>query len=222
VRTVREPFPGVSWVRGHLTTRNLVPGERVYGERLLEVEGVEYRVWNPRRSKLAAAFFQGLETFPLEATSRVLYLGAGSGTTASHLSDLLPGGRIFCIERSPRVFSSLLDLSTRRENLAPILGDARRPQEYASLVEACEVLYQDLAQPRQVEIFLENAELYLERDGIGFLAIKARSIDVIREPQALYREVVSELTGRGFRLLELLDLNPYERDHAFAVLRKTG
>src|SRR3989304_1458452 len=66
-----------------LATRNLSPGRSVYGERLIRVEGVEYRVWDAFRSKLAAAILKGLQAVPIEPGHRVLYLGAASGTTAS-------------------------------------------------------------------------------------------------------------------------------------------
>ncbi len=74
-----------------IATKNLVPGQRVYGERLVKFEGEEYRVWNPRRSKLAAAILNGLENFPIRPGSRVLYLGVASGTTAPTSATLWAG-----------------------------------------------------------------------------------------------------------------------------------
>ena len=43
-----------------VATRNLTPGISVYGEELI-TEDVEYRLWNPRRSKLSAAILNGLK-----------------------------------------------------------------------------------------------------------------------------------------------------------------
>lgn len=83
-----------------LVTLNLVPGSEVYGEKRISVEGengekVEYRVWNPFRSKLAAAILGGVDQIHMRPGSKVLYLGAASGTTVSHVADLVGPVRIF-------------------------------------------------------------------------------------------------------------------------------
>jgi len=46
--------PGVFTADGKLYTRNSAPGHSVYGERLVQFEGSEYREWSVTRSKLAA------------------------------------------------------------------------------------------------------------------------------------------------------------------------
>ena len=79
----------------NIATRNLTPGTSVYGEELIQ-EDVEYRIWNPRRSKLAAALLNGLKNLELDDASKVLYLGASTGTTVSHISDIVTEGRILC------------------------------------------------------------------------------------------------------------------------------
>ncbi|MEM1780611.1 MAG: fibrillarin-like rRNA/tRNA 2'-O-methyltransferase, partial [Desulfurococcaceae archaeon] len=71
------------------STKNLTPGHRVYGERLFKYENVEYREWNAYRSKLAGALANGLSEQPIREGDRVLYLGVASGTTASHISDIV-------------------------------------------------------------------------------------------------------------------------------------
>jgi fibrillarin-like pre-rRNA processing protein len=218
---VRERFPGVYRINGGLGTRNLVPGRSVYGETLRVVDGVEYRLWNPRRSKLAAAIYRGLETIPLRRDSTVLYLGAASGTTASHISDIAPEGVVYCVEFSPRVFLKLLHLCRERENMIPILADASRPEEYLALVEKCDVVYQDLAQPRQVEILLANARHFLREDGYAMLMLKARSIDARRPPRRIYSREAGKLKKAGFKVAALLELSPYERDHALILAKKS-
>lgn len=50
---------------------------------------IEYRVWNPFRSKLAAAILGGVDNIWIVPGAKVLYLGAASGTTVSHVSDLV-------------------------------------------------------------------------------------------------------------------------------------
>ena len=46
-------------------------------------------MWNPFRSKLAAAILGGVDKIHMKPGSKVLYLGAASGTTVSHVSDLV-------------------------------------------------------------------------------------------------------------------------------------
>ena len=96
---------GVFIARGKedsLVTRNLVPGVSVYGEKRIAVEQpegekVEYRVWNPFRSKLAAAILAGLDNIYVKPGSKLLYLGGASGTSAHRArrpSALLCGGAL--------------------------------------------------------------------------------------------------------------------------------
>lgn len=87
-----------------LVTRNLVVGESVYGEKRMEVvddagEKIEYRVWNPFRSKLGATILGGVKNMPIKPGSKVLYLGAANGTTVSHVSDIVGpvSFNLFCV-----------------------------------------------------------------------------------------------------------------------------
>nr|CAG4638944.1 EOG090X0131 [Daphnia magna]SVE82916.1 EOG090X0131 [Daphnia magna] len=60
-------------------------------------EKIEYRVWNPFRSKLAAAILGGVDQIHMPPGSKVLYLGAASGTTVSHVSDIVGPVKFFTI-----------------------------------------------------------------------------------------------------------------------------
>lgn len=215
METIRKwnDFPLVYQFESQLATCNLTPGQNVYGEKLVDGKGGEYRLWNPRRSKLAAAILNGLETFPFHDNSKIIYLGASTGTTPSHISDITPDGLVYCVEFSPRMMRKLVDLSQTRPNLIPILDDATKPRNYLHLVEKVDIIYSDVAQPNQTEIFMENMRLLLKEDGVGFLMLKARSIDVTRNPEDIYREEESRLKTAGFRVLEKIDLEPYEKDH---------
>lgn len=203
-----------------LATKNLVPGQKVYGERIIKWEGKEYRVWNPRRSKLSAAIMNGLKNFPIKPGKTVLYLGIASGTTASHVSDIVGWeGRIYGIEFSPRVLRELVPIVDERKNIIPILGDATKPEEYRALVTKVDVIFEDVAQPTQAKILVDNAKAFLKSGGYGMIAIKSRSIDVTKEPEQVFREVETEL-GEYFEIVERISLEPYEKDHALIVVRK--
>ena len=212
-----ENFVGVYMIEDHLATKNLTPGHKVYGEKLVEVEGKEYRIWEQRRSKLGAAILKGINTFPFEERSKVLYLGASSGTTPSHISDVCTDGTVWCVEFSPRMMRSLVELAMIRKNMIPILDDATKPQNYLHLLEKVDVLYSDVAQPKQSELFMNNMKLYLKPEGIGIIMIKARSIDVTKSPKKIFKEEESKLKISGFRVLEKINLEPYEKDHMAIV-----
>ena len=212
-----ENFVGVYMIENHLATKNLTPGHKVYGEKLVEVEGKEYRIWEQRRSKLGAAILNGMSTFPFEENSKVLYLGASSGTTPSHISDICSDGTVWCVEFSPRMMRSLVELTRTRKNMIPILDDATKPQNYMHLLEKVDVLYSDVAQPKQSELFMNNMKLYLKSEGIGIIMIKARSIDVTKSPKKIFKEEESKLKISGFRVLEKINLEPYEKDHMAIV-----
>ncbi len=203
-----------------IATRNLAPGKRVYGERLFRWGDIEYREWNPYRSKLAAALLKGLEELPVKEGNRVLYLGAATGTTASHVSDLVGlRGRVFALDVAPRVMRELIVVCETRPNMYPLLADARKPYEYRHLVEAVDGIYADVAQPEQAELVADNADFFLKEGGWLLLAIKARSIDVTREPSEVFKREIDTLKQRGFEIVDMVHLEPFDRDHAMVYAR---
>jgi fibrillarin-like pre-rRNA processing protein len=208
-------FDGIYLIEDKLATLNMTPGMDVYGERLVQKDGNELRLWNPKRSKLAAAILNGLKKFPIKRDSHVLYLGAASGTTASHISDIAAGGIVYCVEFSKRTFRELLNTTEGRQNMIPILADARMPQSYSNLLESCDVIYQDVAQANQAQILIDNARLYLKGGGHVIIAIKARSIDSARGPEGVIAAEISKL--RDVKITEVIDLEPYEKDHSLVL-----
>ena len=203
-------------------TPNLTPGRRVYGEELVVLEGREYRIWDPFRSKLAAALLKGLKELPIDRGFRVLYLGAASGTTASHVSDLVgPEGLVYCVEFSARSLRDLLISCAGRKNMIPLLADARTPESYRLLVGEVDLIYEDVAQPDQSEILLRNAEVYLKRGGHAMLALKARAVNVAAKPEEVYREERKKLEQK-MEIVDFRTLEPFEKDHAFFLLRAKG
>jgi len=204
-----------------LLTKNLTPGKKVYGEELINYGEEEYRVWNPRRSKLAALILRGSRIFPFEKKSRVLYLGAATGTTTSHISDMVVEGFVYCVEVSRRAFGKLIKVCEERTNMMPLLADANKPETYSNQIEPADVLYQDIAQRNQVSIFLKNLR-FLKAGGVGYLMVKARSIDVAAKPQSIYKKVKKDIEGRRLTILEFVELDPFEKDHATFVVERFG
>lgn len=217
-RVEPTPFEGVFRSGEMLLTRNMTPGRKVYGERLFSQDGTEYREWVPDRSKLAAYIRRRGAFFPFKADSHVLYMGASSGTTPSHVSDLLSEGRVYCVEISPRMFRDLVGVCETRSNMMPILGDATKPDELAFLVERADVIYQDVAQKNQAGIFARAMRRFPAR--WGMLAVKARSEDVTRDPDAIFKEAAELLTKEGLTVREIVDLEPFEKDHAMIVVER--
>ena len=202
-----------------LATRNLTPGISVYGEELI-TEDVEYRLWNPRRSKLSAAILNGLKNLNIDNDFKVLYLGASTGTTVSHISDIAYNGKIYAVEFSPVTAKKLTRLSRQRHNIYPILEDATKPREYMNITEKVDFVYCDVAQPTQSELFMKNMNLFAKDDASGMLMIKARSIDVIQKPKKIFKQEEKKLKEKGFKIIEKIKLEPYEKDHIAFLVEK--
>ncbi len=130
-------------------------GKRLY---TLSGENNEPRIWDPFHSKLAAFILKGGE-LDLDGITNVLYLGGGHGTTVSHLSDLLPVTHFYVVEFGPSM-GDILVLSRNRENIYPIMEDARCPSNYAWIMNGIQIdmLYQDIAQKDQVGIMKQNID----------------------------------------------------------------
>jgi len=201
-----------------LATQNLVPGNQVYNEKLVQSKGIEYRIWNPFRSKLAAAIMNDLKNFPFNQKSDVLYLGVSTGTSISHISDIVnQGGTIFGIEHASRVARDFLDrVASHRKNIVPIIQDARRPEEFFSVYKKVDIVYVDIAQPDQTNIAIENCRLYLKSGGYLFLVIKTRSIDVVKDPKMVIKDEIKKLETL-FEIKQTIDLHPYDKDHAMVI-----
>ncbi|KAF2843773.1 Fibrillarin [Patellaria atrata CBS 101060] len=237
-KVIIEPhrYPGVFIARGKedmLVTRNLTPGESVYGEKRISVQttipdsvngevapatSVEYRVWNPFRSKLAAGILGGLEDIYMKPGSKVLYLGAASGTSVSHVADIVgPTGTVFAVEFSHRSGRDLVNMATHRTNVIPIVEDARHPMKYRMLVSMVDCIFADVAQPDQARIVGLNAHLFLKVGGGVLVSIKANCIDSTAEPATVFAREVEKLREERIKPKVQLTLEPFERDHAMVA-----
>jgi fibrillarin-like pre-rRNA processing protein len=223
-RSLEEDNQSIFWIKSEgqkkLATENMVPGNQVYKEKLIIKKNIEYRLWDPFRSKLAASIMNELDYFPFENKSKILYLGASTGTTVSHISDIVgPNGIVFAVEHASRVARDFLDrVAAYRKNIVPILQDARKPKEYFSVFGKVDVVYVDIAQPDQTQIAIDNCEMFLKKGGYFFLVIKTRSIDVTKAPKRIVEEEIEKLKEK-FEILQSIDLHPYDKDHAMVIAR---
>ncbi|KAI4116162.1 MAG: hypothetical protein Q9206_007300 [Seirophora lacunosa] len=248
-KTIIEPHrhPGVFVARGKedmLVTKNLTPGESVYGEKRIAVESsspalpngdsttnplpatvatkTEYRVWNPFRSKLAAGILGGLDEIFIRPGSKILYLGAASGTSVSHVADIVgPAGTVYAVEFSHRSGRDLINMATHRTNVIPIIEDARHPLRYRMLVGMVDTVFADVAQPDQARIVGLNCHLYLKVGGGVLVSVKANCIDSTAAPEAVFAREVNKMREERIKPLEQLTLEPFERDHCIVVGRYT-
>ncbi|KAH9066390.1 putative mediator of RNA polymerase II transcription subunit 36b [Lactarius vividus] len=209
-----------------LVTKNLVPGESVYGEKRISIETgedggkIEYRVWNPFRSKLAAGVLGGMDKIFIVPGAKVLYLGAASGTSVSHVADIVgPEGVVYAVEFSPRSGRDLINMAKKRTNVIPIVEDARFPQKYRILLSTVDVIFADVAQPDQARIVAHNAHQFLKVDGHAVISIKANCIDSTAPAEAVFSREIDALRAEMFKPLEQITLEPYERDHAMVTAR---
>lgn len=184
----------------------------VYNERMLGGA----RIWEPHRSKLAALYHVG-KGVELESSLRVLYLGAANGTTVSHVADYTEV--VYAVEFAPRPMQDLIEVARRRRNVIPIMADATRPETYAPLVEAVDLVYQDVAQPDQASIAISNC-VFLKPGGYLILMLKTRSVDVRKDPAKVFDETLLALKEAGFTVEESVWLVPYHQDHAAIVCTK--
>ncbi|KAG8630132.1 hypothetical protein KVT40_001751 [Elsinoe batatas] len=234
-KAIVEPHrhAGVFVARGKedmLCTKNLTPGESVYGEKRIAIDNpskdaddaattkTEYRVWNPFRSKLAAGILGGIEDIHMKPGSKVLYLGAASGTSVSHVADIVgPTGTVYAVEFSHRSGRDLINMATKRTNIIPIIEDARHPLKYRMLVGMVDCIFADVAQPDQARIVALNAHLFLKVGGGIVVSIKANCIDSTAAPEAVFAREVQKMREERIKPKEQLTLEPFERDHAMVV-----
>ncbi len=215
---VEEIFKNVFKVDGMLATKSIAPGTRVYGEEVVSIGGSEYRIWNPYRSKLAAAILKGMKHFYFEDNSKVLYLGAATGTTCSHVSDIISKGVLNCVEISERSMRELLKVCEKRENMLPFMCDARNVDAYEKDVGRVDIIYQDVSARDQADILVRNSRL-LRENGKAYVAIKSQSIDISKKPKEVYDKFIGDVSS-VFKLVEKIDIMPYDKMHLFVVLEK--
>lgn len=214
-----EVYEAKKGKRNCLFTRSIGKGP-VYGESVVKDKGSEYREWDPKRSKLAAFIMKGAGNIGIRKGDYVLYLGCATGTTVSHVSDIVgKEGAVFALDFAPRVMREMVFLAEQRSNIIPIMADAGKPMEYAGSLVECDAVYQDVAQRSQAEIFLKNCRLFLKKGGYGLLAVKAKSIDISKRPREVFRMVRSQIE-KEMIVVDYKELGPLEKDHCMLLCKK--
>ena len=155
---MKELSPGVFLIDDRLATENTVKGYKPFDEELVKFKGKEFRIWNPRRSKLAAAIMKNIKSVPISEGTKILYLGAAHGMTPTFISNIVKeNGIIYSVEFSERCFNELIPIAKKYKNIIPILADARKPEDYY-WIEKVDVVYVDIAQPDETEIAIRNCK----------------------------------------------------------------
>jgi fibrillarin-like pre-rRNA processing protein len=194
-------------------------GQYYFDERVIKMQNGNFREVNPERSKLFAAIAKGVSQIGMKEDSTILYLGASHGYTVSFLADMIHKGQIYALDFAPRVMRDMVFIAEKNKNIAPVYASASQIDTYKDLVPEVDVVFMDIAQRNQVEIFLANCKQFLKKGGFGLLALKARSIDVSKRPRDLFKEVKLELE-RHHNVVDYRELAPLEEDHAFYVIKK--
>jgi len=176
-------------------------------------------------ASLLPAFLVVWTTFSSNQAKKVLYLGAASGTSVSHVADIVgPEGIVYAVEFSPRSGRDLINMAKKRTNVIPIVEDARLPNRYRILLSTVDVIFADVAQPDQARIVIHNAQSFLKDGGHVIISIKASCIDSTAPPEEVFRQEIETLKENRFKPIEQVTLEPYERDHAMvsAVYQRHG
>ena len=206
--------------RNNIYTKSLIPGKIHFDERTIREGKDEYREFDPTRSKLAAMIRKGCTNIGIRKGNVVLYLGSSHGFTCSFVSDMVgKEGLIFALDPAPRVMRDLVFLSEERNNIVPVLADANHPETYADKICLADVVFQDISQRNQAEIFLKNCDLFLKKNGYGLLSVKARSIDVKKKPPQIFQEVRREIE-KHYTVIDFRILEPFEKDHCLIIVKK--
>ena len=191
-----------------------------FDERIFRFSEGLFREVDPNRSKLFAAIAKGISQLGLKKGISVLYLGASHGYTVSFLSDMIPDGRIYALDFAPRVMRDMVFIAELKKNIAPIFADAFNTDSFKEFVpEKVDVVFMDIAQRNQVDIFLKNCKIFLKDHGFGILALKARSVDVTRKPKEVFKDVRREIE-KVYPVVDYKELHPFEKDHALFVIKK--
>ncbi|XP_074331547.1 uncharacterized protein LOC141668538 isoform X2 [Apium graveolens] len=242
VVVVPHKFKGLFIAKGlgkknFICTKNLVPGKVLHGDKLISVQKddgteVEYRLWNPHMSKLAAAILGGLTNIWIKPGSHVLYLGDVRGITVLQLSDLVgSNGMVYVIGLSDVVANTVEERSnvvTFPENFCfrkdMVSRDYRmvNGMDYRMVVGMVDVILGDIVYPDpslQVNYIARYALLHLKTGGHYLICTRAKNINFtsqVKDPFADHDKLPFSKRIE-FKTNEIVMLEPIGRGHAVAV-----
>ena len=165
-------------------------------------------IWNPYTSKLAAYILGHGKYWPFTDKKIVLYLGAAEGNTVNFLSHICHQGRIIAVDISAVAMAELLKLVQKRKNIIPCLEDAHFPNRYKLQTNIPDIIYQDIAQGDQIEIFIRNYEYFKPK--YGFLMLKTGSMHGNKRD---ILEKVNLKLGEKFKRVDIVDISKWAKGH---------
>ena len=166
-------------------------------------------VWNPYHSKLSAYLIAGGKSWPFKKNSKILYLGSAEGNTISYLSEICKTNSITAVEISAVAMAELLVLVKKKDNIIPCLCDAHFPEKYRVQANNPEIIYQDIAQNDQVDIFIRNCEYYKPKH--AFLMLKTQSMT--KKYNDIFKKTEKRL-NKIFKKVESININKWAKGHS--------
>ena len=169
----------------------------------------KWDTWNPYHSKLSAYLLAGGKNWPFKKNSKVLYLGSAEGNTISYLSKICKTDTITAVDISAVAMAELLVLAKNKKNIIPCLNDAHFPERYRIQANNPEIIYQDIAQNDQVDIFIRNFNYFKPK--CAFLMLKTQSI--AGRNKEIFKETETKLT-QLFEKVETVNINKWAKGHS--------
>ncbi|KAL1806043.1 rRNA 2'-O-methyltransferase fibrillarin 1-like isoform X1 [Daucus carota subsp. sativus] len=218
IKVVPFRFEGVFKTKGKdnmLCTKNLVPGEALYGEELMRVQNegditeVEYRVWNPFRSKLSAAIMYGVTNIWIKPGSRVLYLGNVCGLTVSNLSDLVGSdGMVYVVG----YIDDVVGMAGTRPNVVTIIEKFWNHGNYRMLVSTVDVIFAEYDRHldeyvAETLFMVNNVRFYLRAGGHYMISTRANNLNSTGQVKDVF---TIHFQRKEFKQIETIMLNLME------------
>ena len=207
-----------------LATLNNADVNKIYNEKLIEMDGKQYNIWNPYTSKLAAAIVNGMEIFPILKKTQILYFDTTVDKTLNHISDIIGvNGRIFVvrdiIENSKKF---LEDDSNNRTNVVSITQEKKSiPAKFVPNIETVNVVYVDIAQNNETDVAIQNCKNYLINGGFLMLVVPTRKIDFANNPDRQNLEERQKLQS-SFEIIQQINLTDFFKEHSMIIAKYLG
>ncbi|KAK2439289.1 rRNA 2'-O-methyltransferase fibrillarin [Trifolium repens] len=216
-----------------LYTRNLIPGVKSFlhqdDDVVFSVQDddevggtVEYRQWDPFKSRLAAAILSGdaQNILWIEPGSRVLVIysrdDAHFGITISHISDIVgPKGMVYVVEPSESNRDSLLYMADKRSNIVPI-AHSYSAWHYRMLINFVDVLFAAPDRRLEVEVRMTflNAIHFLKTGGHYVLYVQGNCIESTNRGDPIFNSL-TKADRVQFQRMKQVTLEPFDSDHEY-------